>query len=177
MIDVIGRIISFSQMQAAVMSILMTNTEKALHEFAPYEEDIGGPQNERLNKFSKSVTTAVGDMLTRFWFQIERKQRENKPMSDDEIKNVRDLVSFVRNLIENMRSLPNHFQSIDNRTFEAEFDKKLQEVEAYTKKRLQEFDEALDGTGKDLKSRLGKSVRSVLKHVGKPFMRSEFRAR
>jgi deoxyribodipyrimidine photolyase len=177
MIDVIGRIINLSQMQAAVMGILMTNTQKALHEFAPYDKGIGGPQDERLNKSSKSVTTGVGDMLTRFWFQTERKQREHEPMSGDEIKNIRDFVSFVRNLIENMRSLPNHFQSIDNQTFEAEFDKKLQEVEAYTKKRLQEFDEALDGTGKGLKSRLGKSVRSVFKHIGKPFMRSEFPAR
>jgi hypothetical protein len=69
-------------MQAAVMSILMTNTQKALHEFAPYEEGIAGPQDKRLNKFSNSVTTAVGDMLTRIWFQIERKQREHKPMNE-----------------------------------------------------------------------------------------------
>ena len=177
MIGVIDRIINFSQMQAAVMSILMTNTQKALREFAPYEEYIAGPQDERLNRFSKSVTTAVSDMLTRFWFQIERKQREHMPMSDDEIKNIRDFVSFVRTMTENVRSLPNHCQSVDNRTFEAEFDKELQEVEAYAKKRLQEFDEALDGTGKGLKSRFGKSVRNVLKHVGKPFMRSEFHAR
>lgn len=177
MINVIGRIISFSQMQAAVMSILMTNTQKALHESAPYEEGLAGPQNERLNKFSKSVTTAVSDMLTRFWFQIERKQREHKPMSDDEIKNVRDFVGFVSTLTKNMRSLPNHLQSVDNLTFEAEFDKKLHEVEAYTKKRLQEFDEALDETGKGLKSRFAKSLRSILKHVGKPFMRREFLAR
>lgn len=177
MIDVIGRIISFSQMQAAVMSILMTNTQKALHESAPYEEDVAGPQDERLNKFSKSVTTAVSDMLTRFWFQIEHRQREHKPMSDDEIKSIRDFVSFVRTLTENMRSLPNHLQSVGNRTFEAEFDKKLQEVEAYTKKRLQEFDEALEGTGKGLRSRFAKSLRSVFKHVGKPFARSEFPAR
>lgn len=177
MIDVIDRIINFSQMQAAVMSILMTNTQKVLHEFAPYEEYMAGPQDERLNKFSKSVTTATSDMLTRFWFQIERKQREHKPMSDNEIENIKGFVSFVSTLTENMRSLPNHLQSIDNRTFQAEFDEKLQEVEAYTKKRLQEFDEALEGTDKGLKSRFGKSVRSVLKRVAKPFVRGEFLAR
>ena len=177
MIHVIDRIISFSQMQAAVMSILMTNTQKVLHEFAPYEEDLAGPNDERMNKFSKSVTTAISDMLTRFWFQIERKQREHKPMSDNEIRNVRDFVSFVRTLTGNMRSLPNHFQSVDSLTFEAEFERKLQEVEAYTNKRLQEFDEALDGTGKGLKSCFGKSIRSVFKHISKPFMRSELHPR
>jgi deoxyribodipyrimidine photolyase len=163
-------------MQAAVMSILMTNIQKALHESAPYEQVIASPQDKRLNEFSKSVTTAVSDMLTRFWFQIEHKQREHKPMSDDEIKNVKDFVGFVSTLTENMRSLPNHIQSVDNQTFEAEFEKQLQEVEACTKKRLQEFNEALDGTSKGLKSRFAKSLRSVLKHVGKPFVCSDFLA-
>jgi DNA anti-recombination protein RmuC len=104
-------------------------------------------------------------MLTRFWFQKERKLRNNEQMSDDEGRNLADFTNFVKTLTEDLRSLLSRFQSAPGRIGE-EFDKEIEQMEISVKNRLKEFDEVLNGTNKTLRSRLGESVGNVISRIG-----------
>lgn len=148
MINVISRIISSYQMRAYAMSILLANTQKALQEFAPREEVIIDAQQEKLNTFVRSLTTAISDRLTRFWFLKERKQRKGEAMTDEEITRLSDFANFVKTLTGDVRSLATLSAGSGEQTFEQEFEKELKRMEAYVKKRLKDFDVALDRTQK-----------------------------
>jgi hypothetical protein len=105
-------------------------------------------------------------MLTRFWFQKERKLRNNEQMSDDEGRNLADFTNFVKTLTEDLRSLLTRFQIAPGRMVGEEFDKEIGQMEIYVKKRLKEFDKVLNGTNKTLRSRLGESVSNVISRIG-----------
>jgi len=152
------------------MSILLANTQKALQELAPREEVIIDAQQEKLNSFVRSLTTAVRDTLTRFWFLKERKQRKGEAMTDEEITRLSDFANFVKTLTEDVRSLATRSTGSGQQSFEQEFEKELQKIGTYVRKRLKEFDVALDRKNDTFKSRLTKSARGVLGHFRKFLM-------
>jgi hypothetical protein len=166
----IDRIISSYQMRAHTISILLANTQKALQELAPCEEVIIDAQQERLNTFVRSLTTAVSDRLTRLWFLKERKQRKGEAMTNEEITRLSDFANFVKTLTEDVRSLATRSVGSSEQTFEQEFEKEIQKIGIYVRKRLKEFDVALDRKNDTFKSRLTKSARGALGHFRKSLM-------
>ena len=163
---IIDNIITFYEMRAEALGVLVANTQKAIEESAPDRERMDSEQEEKLNNFVKDLTDDVADMLTRFRFQKERKLRNNEQMSDDEVRNLADFTNFVKTLTEDLRSLLTRFQSAPGRMVGDEFDKETGQMEIYVKKRLKEFDKVLNGTNKTLRSRLRESVGNVISRIG-----------
>ncbi|MCX5636455.1 MAG: hypothetical protein NTX52_02020 [Planctomycetota bacterium] len=163
---IIDNIITFYEMRAEALGVLVANTQKAIEELAPDRERMDSEQEKKLNNFVKDLTGDVTNMLTRFWFQKERKLRNNEQMTDEEMKNLADFANFVKTLTEDLRSLLTHFQSAPGRMVGEEFDKEIGQMEIYVKKRLEEFDKVLNGTNKTLRSRLGESVGNVISRIG-----------
>jgi stress response protein YsnF len=109
------------------------------------------------------LTPAVDDMLTRFWFQKEHKGKYGDSLTDDQIKNLEDFTNFVKVLTESVRSLLARCRAASNQSFEQEFEKELKQMEAQVRKKLREFDKALDGTNGRLKSSIDKCFCESLK--------------
>jgi hypothetical protein len=166
--DVIHNIITFYEMRANALGVLVANTQKALKEFAPDKEEIANEQVEKLDNFVDGLTTELRDMLARFWFLKEREQKNHLRMTDDQVKKLTDFVSFVEGLTEDVRSLLTRFQEGPGQMFEQEFDKEVEQIQAYIKNRLKVFDEALTETNNAWKKRVGKSVSNVLGRIRKP---------
>jgi len=154
----IDKVITCYEMRANAMSVLMANTEKALEQFAPQ----GYEQIERLGNRVKDLTKEVSDMLIRFWFVKERKQKKNESMTRDQVKNLADFANFTKTLANEVRALLNSFEKKRGQTFEKEFDKEVRQMEAHVKGRLKGFDkaleEALSGTPNTWKERLKEYV-------------------
>lgn len=159
---IIDNIIAPYEMRAEVMGVLVANTEEALRESAADREGRAGEQAEKLENFVKGLTMEVNNMLTRFWFQKERKDRKNESMTDEQVKNLADFVNFTNTLTENVHSLQRQLDGIRSRTFEQKLDKEIEQIQASLKEKLKEFDEALDetraGRGNTLKKRLKQYV-------------------
>jgi len=165
--DVIHNIITFYEMRANALGVLVANTQKAIEEFAPDRERMDSEQEEKLNNFVKDLTGDVANMLTRVWFHKERKLKGNEQMTDEEMKNLTDFANFVKTSTKDLRSLLSRFQSAPGRMVEEEFDKEIGQMEGYVQNRLKEFDEALTGTNNAWKKRVGKSVSNVLGRIRK----------
>jgi hypothetical protein len=163
----IDKVITFYEMRANALGVLVANTQKAIEELAPDRERMDSKQEEKLNNFVEDLTGDVANTLTRFWFQKEHKLRNNEQMSDDEVRNLADFANFVKTLTKDLRSLPTRFQEGPGQTFEQEFDKEVKQMEGYVQNRLKEFDEALTGTNNAWKKRVGKSVSNVLGRIRK----------
>jgi len=163
---IIDNIITFYEMRAEALGVLVANTQKAIEESAPDRERMDSEQEEKLNNFVKDLTGDVANTLTRVWFNKERKLKGNEQMTDEEKKNLADFANFVKTLTEDLRSLLTHFQSAPGRMVGEEFDKEIGQMEIYVKKRLKEFDKVLNGTNKTLRGRLGESVGNVISRIG-----------
>lgn len=130
-------------MRAEEMGILVANTQKALGQFAPDGWKTTSEQIERLDNRVKDLTREVSDMLTRFWFVKERKQKKNESMTRDQIKSLVDFATFAKTFAKDVRALLNSFEKKRGQTFEKEFDKEVKRMETYVKDRLKQFDKTL----------------------------------
>ena len=166
--DVIHNIITFYEMRANALGVLVANTQKALKEFAPDKKEIANEQVKKLDNFVDGLTTELRDMLARFWFLKEREQRNHLRMTDDQVKKLTDFCNFVKGVTEDVHSLLTRFQEGPGQTFEQEFDKEVEQIQAYIKNRLKVFDEVLTETNNAWKKRVGKSVSNVLGRIRKP---------
>lgn len=152
-------------MRAKALSILVANSEKALEE-SGIDRERKAKANERATKlenFVRGLIRDVNNMLTRFWFQKERKQ-----MTEVQTKYLADFVNFTKTLVKDVRSLLTRFQSVRGQTFEEKLDREIEEIETQAKKRLKEFDETLNGRSHTLKKRLSKYVGNVLSRSESP---------
>lgn len=141
MIGFIDKIITFYEMRANAMTILMANTQKALEQLAPGGCKTTSEQIERFDNRVKDLTRDVGDMLTRFWFLKERKR-----MTDAQTMALADFANFTKTLAKDVRLLLYHFEKPRDQTFEKKIDKEVKQMERYIKGRLKGFDKALEGT-------------------------------
>jgi len=158
---IVDKIMTFHEIRAKALSVLVANTEKALEEFAPDREKTADEQTAKLDIFVKDLTRDVNNMLTRFWFQKERKLRHHEQMTDDEVKNLADFVNFTKTLTKDVRSLLTRFQKVRSQMFEEKIDKEMQELEIHVRRRLKEFDEALSETPDTLTNRLSKYAGNI----------------
>lgn len=174
MTGIIHNIIAFYEMRAKALSVLVTNTQRALEEFGPDREGKANEQSEKLQNFVKALTSDVNDTFTRFWFHKERKQRNHRQMTDDEVNSLADFANFVKTLTKDVRSLLTRFQEARDQTLEKEFDKELEQMQTTVKERLKEFDKVLTGTSDNFRIPLSKSVGDLLSCVRKPLKRTSF---
>lgn len=177
---IIRNVITFYEMRAEALSVLVANSQKALRESELDKKRKADEQAEKLENFVKDLSIDVNNMLTRFWFQKEHKQRKNEPMTDDETRALADFVSFVKTLTKSVRSLLRRFQKGSGRPFEEKLDKEIEEIETDVKRRLKEFDEVLEETLTEesgtLKKRLSEYVGNMVGGAAKAFKGSIFGA-
>lgn len=160
---IINNIILY-EMRAQTLGILVANTQKALGHFGQGAENISDRHTERLTSLVNDLTTDMRDMLTRFWFLKERKQKKNEPMTGDQVDNLANFADFTKALTKDIRSLVARFQKAHGRTFEKKFDKELKQIETHVKKRLKEFDRSLEDTLAGTRSTCKEGLRE---YVGK----------
>jgi len=142
---IIDNVIAPYEMRAEVLGVLVANIEEALRaEPAADRESKADEQAKKLEDLLKDLTMDVNSMLTRFWFQKERRDRKNESMSDEQVKNIADFAGFTKTLTENVRSLQRQLDGVNGQTFEQKLD---EEIEQDVRKQLREFDEALKETG------------------------------
>ena len=162
---IIDNIIRFYQMRSEALGIVVGNTEKALVETEREKKD--NEETEKLRNFAKNMTWDVNNMLTRFYFLKERKNRQQEQMTDSQVKAMSEFAIFVKTLTEKVCSLLYRFQ--ENHTFEEKLDEEIKQLETYVKKRIKEFDEVLEytltGKGRMFIKRLAKHVGNVIRGV------------
>jgi len=168
---VIDNIMTFHEMRGKALSVLVDISERALEESAAGAKRKTEEPVERVDDFARHLIIAVGDMVTRFWFQKERRERDGEQMTDEQAKNVADFVSFVKTLTNDVRSLLTRFQEGRGRRFEKKFEKEVRQMETNLRKRLKEFDEALDRMNQIRKGRLSKYVCNAPDRIGESMSR------
>jgi DNA anti-recombination protein RmuC len=145
-------------MRAEVLGVLVANIEEALRGSAADRESKADEQAKKLEDRLQDLTMNVNTMLTRLWFQKERHDRKNKPMSDELVNNIADFAGFTKTLTGNVRSLQRQLDGINGQTFERKLDEEIEQIARGVKKKLKEFDDALKetrpGLGNTWKKRL-----------------------
>ncbi len=131
----------------------MANTQKALEQSE--KERKANEQIQRVENLVKDLN----NMLTRFYFLKERKNRKQEQMTDSQVKAMTGFAIFVKTLTDNVRSLLRRFQH--GLTFEERVDEEIRELEASVRRRLKEFDVALDETSGTLTIRLSNFARDI----------------
>ena len=161
---IIDNVIAPYEMRAEVLGVLVANIEEALRGSAADRESKADEQAKKLEDRLQDLTMNVNTMLTRLWFQKERHDRKNKPMSDELVNNIADFAGFTRTLTGNVRSLQRQLDGINGQTFERKLDEEIEQIERCVKKKLKEFDDAL----KETRPGLGNNWKKRLKqYVGK----------
>lgn len=149
---VIDNIISFYEMRAKALAVLVANTQKVLKETERKEKT--EEQAKKIENFVKDITMRINNMLTKFYFLKERKNRKQEQMTNAQTRALVDFVNFVKTLTKNVQSLLRRFQN--SQTFEEKLDKEMKEIESHVRRRLKEFDEVLQETPDTLTNRLNK---------------------
>ncbi len=161
---IIDNVITFYEMRAKALSILVANTQKALEEFTLDRERIANEQADKLENFIKDLIRDINDMITRFWFQKEYKQ-----LSEEQERSLIDFVNFVKALNKDLSSLLNRFQAVRDemkKELQDEFTREIKEIGSSAKRRLKEFDDVLSGRSSTLRKRLSKYAGSIAGSVG-----------
>ena len=154
---IINNIINFYQMQAETLDVLLANTQKALEQSE--KERKADEQVQKVENFVRDLIMNLNNMLTKFYFLKERKNRKQEQMTDRQVKAITGFVIFVETLTENVRSLLRRFQ--ENQTFEEKIDEEIKGLETCVGQRLKEFDKALDETNSTLTIHPIKFARNV----------------
>ena len=154
---IIDNIINFYQMQAKALGVLVANTQKALEQSE--KERKANEQVQRVENFVKDLIMNLNNMLTKFYFLRNRKNRKREQMTDRQVKAITEFAVFVKTLAGNVGSLLKRFQP--GLTFEEKVDEEIRELEASVGRRLKEFDAALDETSGTLTIRLINFARNI----------------
>jgi len=139
---IINNIINFYQMRAETLNVLLANTQKALDESE--KEKNADEQVQKVENFVRNLIMNLNNMLAKFYFLRERKNRKQEQMTDRQVKATTGFVIFVETLTENVRSLLRRFQ--EGQTFEEKIDEEIRGLETCVGQRLKEIDRALDET-------------------------------
>ena len=148
--SIINNIINLYEIQAKALSVLVANTEKALEQSENQRK--ANEQVQRVENFVKDLIMNLNNMLAKFYFLKDRKNRKQEQMTDSQMKAVTEFAVFVKTLTKKVCSLLNRFQ--EGHTFEEKIDKEIRELDAGIGQSLKEFDEALDETSGTLTIRL-----------------------
>ena len=129
-------------MQAEAQTIFLANILKALEQ-SEKERKIN-EQIQKVEEFVKDLVMNLNNMLTKFYFLKDRKNRRQEQLTDRQVRAMTEFTIFVKTLTKNVCSLLMHF--LENQTFEEKIDKEIKELEAGIGRKLREFDKALEET-------------------------------
>jgi len=129
-------------MQAEVLDVLLANTQKAIDQSG--KEGNADEQAQKVENFVRNLIMNLNNMLAKFYFLKDRKNRRQEQMTDRQVKAATEFPIFVKTVTENARSLLRRFQ--ENQTFEEKVDEEIKGLETCVGQKLKEFDEALDET-------------------------------
>jgi len=152
-------------MQAKALGVLVANTQKALNEFE--KKGKADEQRQKMENFVKDLTMNLNNMLTKFYFLKERKDRRQEHLTEKQRKAITEFAIFVKGLAGNVTSLLNRFQA--EGTFEEKIDRQIKELEVSVSRKLKEFDKALDETKAALTTRLIRFVQNTPRGLAKLF--------
>ncbi len=150
---IINNIINFYDTETKILDVLITNTQKALEQSE--KERKADEQSRRL----ENLVRDLNNMLTRFYFFNDRKNKRQEQMTDRQVKSITEFAIFVKTLTKKVCSLLNRLQQ--GQTFEEKIDEEIRELEASVRRRLKEFDAALDETSGTLTIRLINFTRDI----------------
>jgi len=167
---IINNIINFYDTETKTLDVLITNTQKALDESE--KERKANEQAERVENFVKDLTMELKDMVTKFYWLKERKNRQHKEMTRDQVNALADFANFVKSLTKKVGFVLEYFQK--SSTFAEKVDRDIKELEAHIKAQLKRFDEILEGTPDTLVTRLSKHADTLSRAVWKFFTDSGF---
>ena len=154
---IINNIINFYEMQAKALGVLVANTQKALEQSENQRK--ANEQIQRVENFVRDLTMDLNNMLAKFYFLKDHKNRKQEQMADSQVKAVTEFAVFVKTLTKKVCSLLNRLG--ESRTFEEIIDKEIRELDAGIGQKLKEFDKALDETTSTLTIRPVKLVRNI----------------
>jgi archaellum component FlaC len=163
-------------MQAKALGVLVANTQKALEQSENQRK--ANEQIQRVENFVKDLTMDLNNMLAKFYFLKDHKNRKQEQMADSQVKAVTEFAVFVKTLTKKVCSLLNRLG--ESRTFEEKIDKEIRELETGIGQKLMEFDKALDETTSTLTIRPVKLVRNIAgsfaEQLGNLFGRSSIKS-
>jgi hypothetical protein len=155
---IINNIIDFYQMQEEALNVLLNSTQKALEQSEKKRK--ADEQAQRVENFVRDLTMDLNNMLTKFYFLKDRKNRKQEQLTEGQKKAAVEFAAFVKTLINNVSSLLKRFEG--SQAFEEKIDKEIKELEASVRQKLREFDKALDEAGDTSTVRLIKFVRNII---------------
>ncbi len=167
---IINNIINFYQIQAKALSVLVTNTQKALEQSE--KERKANEQAERIKSFVKELTMDLNKILTKFYWLKERKKRRHEEMTSDQVKAMVDCAHWVKSLTKKVQPVLEYFRK--SPTFAEKVDRDMKELEAHIKAQLKRFNEVLGETPDTLAIRLGKYANILSGTVRKFFTQRRF---
>jgi hypothetical protein len=167
---IINNIISFYQIQAEALGVLVANTQKALEQSE--KERKANEQMQRLENFVKEWTMRLNNMLTRFYWLKERKKRHREEITSDQVNAMVDFAHWVKSLTKKVQFVLEYFRK--SPTFAEKVDKDIEDLEAHIKAQLKKFNEILDETPDTLAIRLSKCAKALPGHVRKIFTNGGF---
>lgn len=155
---IIDNIITFYSIQAKARSILIANTQKALEQ-SEKERKIN-EQTQRIENFVKDLIMNLNNMLTKFHFLKERKNRKQEQFTVGQTKAITEFAVLVKSLTGNVSSLLKRFQA--EGTFEEKIDKEMKGLEVSVRQKLKEIDKALDETKDTLTNCIISSAQNIV---------------
>jgi exonuclease VII large subunit len=157
-------------MQAKALGVLVANTQKALEQSE--KERKANEQIQRLENFVKDLTMDLNNMLTKFYWLKERKQRRQEEMTPEQVNGMVNFAHFVKSLTEKVHSVLGYFQK--SPTFAEKIDRDMKELEAHIKAELKKFNEVLEETPDTLAIRLSKDISALSGRARKFFTHRGF---
>ena len=157
-------------MQAKALGVLVANTQKALEQSENQRK--ANEQIQRVENFVKDLTMDLNNMLAKFYFLKDHKNRKQEQMTDSQVKAVTEFAVFVKTLTKKVCSLLNRLG--ESRTFEEKIDKEIRELDAGIGQKLKEFDKALEETPDTLSIRLGKYANTMSEAIREFFTQRRF---
>ena len=141
-------------MQAKALGVLVANTQRALND---------NEQAERVKSFEKDLIMDLNNILTKFYWLKERKQRHHEEVTSEQVNTMVDFAYWVESLTGKVGFVSEYFQK--SPTFAEKVDKDMQELEAYIKANLKKFDQALEETQDNLTTHLNKYASRFISNV------------
>jgi hypothetical protein len=163
---IIKNIINSYDMQAEALSVLVANTRKALDQSERQRK-----ADERLQRVENFVK-GLSNMLTRFYWLKERKKRQHKEMTPDQVKAMVDFAHWVKSLTGKIGFVLEYFQK--SPTFEEKIDRDIKELEAHIKAEFKKFNKVLEVKPDTLTIHLGKYANILSGTVRKLFTQRRF---
>ncbi len=131
-----------------------------------------GKQAERVKNFVKDLIMDLNNMLTKFYWLKERKQKRHEEMTPDPVNGMVNFTHFVKFLTEKVHSVLGYFQK--SPTFAEKIDGEMKDSEARIKAEIKKNNEVLEELPDTLAIRTGKYANTLSEAIREFFTQRRF---